>query len=941
MMNSTSQRPNEEMPEPASDTHTFPTHLLATKFFVPMPPHALIARSRLTQILDAGFHQHIPLILVSAAAGFGKTTLLAAWIRSFPPGHPSVAWVSLDTRDNAPVQFWTYVLTALDACQPGLGTTPFASLHEEPQPAWQSMLTALINTLAQRSEPLLLVLDNYEEITEPTIHALISSLIEHLPSPVCVVLATRADPPFSLARLRARAQILELRTELLRSTEEEEATFLREGMDLHLSEQEIQEVKERTQGWWAGLQLAALALRGRAHPMDLLHELRGNQRAIRDYLVHEVLQRQSAAVQTFLLRTSILDRFSAPLCDALLEQQESQQLLAELERANLFLQALDQHHRWYMYHPLFAEALRSHLEQTAPAEVPALHVRASHWYAAQHMRSEAIEHALRAREWPWAADLIEHLPSQRIWNRLAYALLPSWIEQLPPEVAHTRPRLCLASAQALFWTAPPEVAERWLRDAREAWAVIHAQEEHTSVVDSKRELAAPTSLLGEIAALQAVMAGYYHGDAGATRALCQEALTHLGPQQWATRVQVALAQAIGDFSSGHLASSNQKMQDMSMRAQAEGDLTTSVLFMSRASLGMILSGKLHQAWQFLQHTIQRVTTPDGHLPALAYLLYTLQAEILREWNRLEEAHECAEQAIRMAEQTETIALLQMGYSVLLRIELSQGALECARTTTQCLEDAWKRMPSPYRFAIYSSVEQIRFWLACGEVAQANAWAHQVEHEEPLISPLAQVRQQMALVRVWLAESHPDKALDLLASLERRARVMECWNYVIEIQVLQTLAYQMCDQQQAARSALSQALHLAAPESYIRRFADEGPSLANILCQLREPEQHREPHAYLDTLLMACNQACVVPSQPVQVRASAPPQPLLDPLSARELEVLHLVAQGASNQAIADTFVISVDTVKHHVSNILSKLEVTNRTQAVARARILGLLSHAG
>lgn len=459
-------------------------------------------------------------------------TLLAAWVRSFAPDTRPVAWVSLDAGDNIPVQFWAYVLTALESCRPGLCTLPFASLYEEPQPAWQAMLTALINRLAQCSERMLLVLDTYEAITEPTIHAQVSFLVEHLPPTVCVVLSTRADPPFSLARLRVQAQVQELRTEQLRFTREEETAFLCEAMHLHLSAQEIQEVEAHTQGWWAGLQLAALALRKEANPMDLLHELQGRQHEIREYLVHEVLQRQPAALQTFLLRTSLLSRLSASLCDTVLEHSGSQQALEELERTNLFLHRLDRQHHWYAYHPLFAEALCSQLEQTSPAEVPVLHLRASRWYASHHFIDEAIHHALDAQDWSRSADLIEHIPSQRIWSQLEHALVPIWIEQLPPSVVRTRPRLCLAYAQALFWVAPSGVVEDWLRAARVAWAEAHVQKKgQTKHVRQAPTSETPVHLLGEIAALQAVIAGFYDGDAGATRAFCQEALVFLSEQQ--------------------------------------------------------------------------------------------------------------------------------------------------------------------------------------------------------------------------------------------------------------------------------------------------------------------------------------------------------------------------------------------------------------------------
>src|SRR5258708_4530969 len=320
IMDHKNHEPHSNAPEPEPVPGSSPDPLLATKFLLPTSSHELIARPRLLALLNAGLRRRV--ILVSAAAGFGKTTLLANWVRSFAPGYPPVAWVSLDAGDNAPFQFWTYVLTALEQCRTGLSLLPFASLHEMPHPSWQAMLTALINGLVQQSEPLVLVLDNYEEITEPAIHALLCSLIEHLPPTLCVVLATRTDPPFSLARLRAQAQIQELRAEQLRATREEMTTFFLDVMDLRLAEQDIQEVDTRTQGWWAGMQLAALALKGKVHPKDLLQALQGNQRALFEYLVQEVLHRQPEQVQTFLLRTSILSRLCSSLCNAVLEQQD-------------------------------------------------------------------------------------------------------------------------------------------------------------------------------------------------------------------------------------------------------------------------------------------------------------------------------------------------------------------------------------------------------------------------------------------------------------------------------------------------------------------------------------------------------------------------------------------------------------------------------------------
>jgi LuxR family maltose regulon positive regulatory protein len=491
--------------------------LLATKFFVPVASHALIARPRLFSLLDEG--RQCPLTLVSAPAGFGKTTLLSAWVQTLPKEAARVAWVSLDEQDNDPVRFWMYVFTALDGLQPGMCSEFVAYLRTQQAPPIQYLLTVLINRLAEHPERWLLVLDDLHLLTEPTIHTTLTYLLEHVPPQLRIILASRSDPPLPLIRLRAGGQLLEVRSEQLRATNEEAAVFLREVMGVPLSDQELAVVQQRTENWLVGLQLVGLSLQGSSIPThDLLSEVSGNHDYILGYLTDEVLHRQPLAIQTFLLHTSILEHLSAPLCDTVLEQQGSQHVLELLERSNLFLTPLDGRRHWYRYHALFAEALRYRLEQWEGEQVAALHLRASRWYATRGSTSEAVGHALLAQDWEQAATLIEHTMSPMLWKRSEFPLVQRWLERLPPAVIRTRPRLCFAYAWVLLLVSSAEAATSWL-EAAEAGL---AQQQAASVTLPAEEQAILDDLRGELFTLRARM-GILDGDGQEIHLLCQQA----------------------------------------------------------------------------------------------------------------------------------------------------------------------------------------------------------------------------------------------------------------------------------------------------------------------------------------------------------------------------------------------------------------------------------
>jgi LuxR family maltose regulon positive regulatory protein len=920
----------------------FNDQLLATKFFIPSSSHALISRPRLIELLNMSLE--CPLTLVSAPAGFGKTTLLSTWVQSLLPEHSRIAWVSLDEGDNEPVLFWMYVLTALDSQQPGLCAQLVTYLQTQQAPPLRSVLQTLINRLAEQSEQLLLILDDYHLVTEQAIHASLTYLVEHLPPQLHLILATRADPPLPISLLRARGHLLEVRTDQLRCTPDEVMAFLKKTARIQLSQDMVGEVATRTEGWLVGLQLLGLSLQGHADAGDLLEEVSGSQRYIFDYLIEEVFQSQSASAQTFLLHTSILKRLSAPLCDAILQQSGSQQMLEQLERANLFIVSLDTQRRWYRYHALFTEALRHRLEQTQPAFVPILHHRASQWYAQQGRLNEAIPHAITAQEWQWAADLIEQVYAL-IWGNSEHAMVRRWLEKLPAEVMRSRPRLCLAYAKTLFMVSSYTTIERWLQDAETALrgtspALANETAESGAVALSEQH--ERDNLLGEIAAYRAIITGYYLGVGHSTLAYCQEALAHLAEQNLLARAEVAYAQSLAYHSFGDIVAAIQGTKEATALAQAAGDTSSTIIYMCRTAYSLLLHGKLHEVVQIAQQAALLGTTPVGLPHAMMCWAYIFHADAVREWNRLDEALDLTLQGVRLSEQTETIVALYLGYTLLMRIHLARGEIDAARLAFQGAEEALAKTYSPYRRDAYLIVHWVQFWLASGELERAMNWVQEIAQHTSVHSPFAREREDVAQARILLVQKMPSEALSLLEPLQANAEKQERWSHVIEMKVVQALAHHMRHDDQEALTVLAQSVHLAEPEGHIRTFVDEGPQMAVLLSLLRQQERKKGPTPYLDALLAAFSPEGMTHKPPLRGldlpggRLLA--QPLVEPLSVRELEVLHLVARGDSNQEIAEVLVIALDTVKRHVTHIFEKLGVNNRVQAVARARALGLLS---
>ncbi|HEX3642392.1 MAG TPA: hypothetical protein VHV10_13965, partial [Ktedonobacteraceae bacterium] len=803
----------------------FQSQFLTTNFFVPIAFHPLISRPRLSTMLQESLRY--PLTLISAPAGFGKTMLLSAWVQSLPASSPRVAWITLDARENDPGQFWTCVLTALDRQQPERFRSLLLSLESAQVPSLTYIPTVLTNLLVEGTEQFLLILDDYQVITEHKVHTSLTYLVEHLPPCLRIILATRTDPPLPLSLLRTRRQMLEVRTDQLRCTTEETRAFFHEVIGVEFPAETVQEVTDRTEGWLVALQLLGLSLQEHPDPARLLEEVSGSQHEILGYLTEEVVRQQPEEVQSFLLSTSILERFNASLCDAMMGQGGSQEMLERLLRTNLFLVCLDDKYQWYRYHKLFAEALRSRLEQTQGDIAHISHSRASIWYAEHNALTEAILHAFRAHQWHRAADLIERLPLMSLTcgaNEHTLVTLREWLEQLPANVAGSRPGLCLVSVQMGWAVVPHPMLEAWLNAAEATLTASLTTQTDANVsppMHSLQELQDQEDLLADVIAFRMFVRSHKQ-DGGTVLPLSQQALTQVSAHNYIARSLVSSAQAVAYYTcANNTEAAIQSGLQASSLAQVAGKPALAISALGTTVLSMIGAGQLREALRLVQQAIQLGKTESGDIlfpevgwPAL------LQADILREWNELGAALELAEEARSLCQQTTSLTsliYLLCRCSVRLRISLSSGDLGAACTALRQFESIGSRMNRPtylYFRSFFTAIDQVRLWLACEELDRATRWAN-MEAGEWYGTPFAHEREEVARARILLAKKQPTAALQGLEPILVRASTGQRWGHVIEMRLLQALAYQLRQQETQALDALSQAVCLAEPEGYIR------------------------------------------------------------------------------------------------------------------------------
>jgi LuxR family maltose regulon positive regulatory protein len=915
------------------------TPLLQTKLYIPPPRPDLVPRPRLIERLNAGLHRK--LTLISAPAGFGKTTLLSEWIHRRDAQAPplQVAWLSLDEGDNDLTRFLAYLLSALQAGLHTAGQTidegalrGLLATLQSPNPIdHELVLTLLLNELAGRPERVVLVLDDYHAIDDASpgsaaIDQALAFLLRHLSPPpggLHLVIASRTDPTLPLSRLRARGQLTELRTADLRFRGEEIDLFFQHVVGLPLSPDEARTLEGRTEGWITGLQLAGLALQSlvrqttstegpeqQERVASFVRSFGGSHRYVIDYLVDEVFDQLVPETQEFLLQTSVLDRLTADLCDWVTGEENSQSLLEQLEAANLFLIPLDGERRWYRYHHLFAELLRQRLRQAQPDAAPSLHSRASEWYAAHDFPLDAVQHAFASGDLDQAANRIEGAGLTLI-GQGAFTTVRTWIEALPADLVRRRPYLSVYHAWTSSFTHQLDAIEPFLQQARGALCLQGSLPDDAGVA---------AEIQGHVATLRAWNARRRRDNARAI-ALLTEAAGCLDRGDPFVRTFAALNLGLAYLDDGALNQAARSLREAAAQGEAAGNELAVLTATSYLGAVLILQGRLHEAARLCRQAIQDHLARHGKPHPTCCLIYLRLAWVLAEWNDIDGFYANLSQAVLLAHQIRYDAVVKSGsLSMAWEKELLAGqgrvvelADDVAAIVKQVAADASSAGGAPVAGAV-PDLESQNTEAYLADDAYFEIWPGYSDHARA--RDLAQAGRQQ-------------EALDLLAQVYHAAQRVEGIGQMIEARSSQALIYQSQGRIELALEAIKDALDLSESEGYVRTYVDRDAPMEKLL--RRAADRGIKP-GYTAKLLAAFRAA-----PPGKGRTPSQHPALVEPLSPRELEVLRLVAQGLSNREIAERLYLALSTIKGYNRTIYGKLQVQRRTEAVARARELGLL----
>jgi len=931
----TEPAPDQKKQTTSSSTRTTP--VLTTKLFAPPARPGALQRTRLIDRLERGLHGR--LTLIAAPAGFGKTTLVSEWITT---NDRPVAWLSLDAGDSDPKQFLSYFIAALQTIDQSIGEKVLSMLQSAQPASISSFLPLLINDLTAIHKAFVLVLDDYHLVDNSAVDEALAFLLDHQPPPMHLIMTTREDPQLPLSRLRVRGQLTEIRAKDLRFTPSEAADFLDRVMGLKLEKKDINALEERTEGWIAGLQMAALSMQSRTDTQGFIQAFTGSHHFILDYLAEEVLQQQAEEIRQFLKKTAILDRMCGSLCDAVTGRKDGKKMLETLNRANLFVIPLDDRREWYRYHHLFAEVLRAHSEDQQGESPTVLHRRASEWFEANGFRPEAIRHALASEDMEWTARLVELAWPEMDRSFQTDAWL-DWARQLPEAIVQNRPVILAGMGWALLSKGEMEAGEPFLLEA-EKWLDVNLKPEASAkhppaqrvVVDEEQFQYLPGSLATAYAYFAQAL-----GQMPDAIKYSKQALQLLPKDDPLHRGPAAALLGLSYWAEGKLSKAHQAISDAMESFRKIGRIA----FAISGSYGLAdicwVQGRLHAAVNTYERSLRLVEEQGDAIVSGTADLYLGLSDLCRERNQLEKAL----QYLNKSKALEHAALPDWPYrSCLVEAHLkeSQGELGAALELVDEAERLFYRTPVPVVRPI--GAQRARLWIKKGNLREALIWVQ----EEGLSSDdeinYSQEYKHITLAKVLIAQFIQQKeeqalrqALYLLDRLQKAAETGQRNGSLIDILITQALAHQANNDIPNAIHSLTQALEPAKPEGYFRTFLDEGPPMVELLTIAAQ--QNILPH-YTHQLIAASKGEEPTPPRSNPYFSLPPTQTLVEPLSSRELEILQLIAQGLSNKQISERLFLALSTVKGHNRNIFEKLEVKRRTEAVAKAREIGILQKA-